>query len=111
MAHFAKIESDNKVVDIIVVENEIILDVDGNESEQVGLDFIASLGLEGRWLQCSYNGNIRGAYPGNDWTYDEATDTFIAPETSPDGPNTSDVITYAIDEATGNWVEVTDEAG
>lgn len=107
MAHFAKIDSDNKVVDIIVVENDVILDADGNESEQVGLDFIASLGLEGRWLQCSYSASIRGYYPGVGWSYDEIDEVFVAPDAPQDGPtDDSVVVNLVLDEETGNWVEV-----
>ena len=79
MAHFARIDSDNKVQEVIVVNNDVLTDENGVEQEAVGQAFIASLGLEGTWLQCSYNGNMRGAYPGQGFLYDAELDEFVAP--------------------------------
>ena len=78
MAHFAKVE--NKTVQqVIVVNNETLRDLEYPASENVGQDFIASLGLDGTWKQTSYNGNFRGKYAGSGDTYDSESDTFIAP--------------------------------
>lgn len=78
MAHFAQV--DNGIVErVIVVSNDDCAGGDFPDSEPVGQAFIASLGLAGEWLQCSYHGNFRAAYPGIGWTYDSDTDTFIAP--------------------------------
>ena len=79
MAHFARIDSGNKVQEVIVVNNDVLTDENGVEQEAVGQAFIASLGLEGTWLQCSYNGNMRGAYPGFGFLYDAELDEFVAP--------------------------------
>jgi hypothetical protein len=79
MAHFAKIDDDSKVVEIIVVSNDVLLDGEGVEQESLGLDFIASLGFDGTWLQCSYNGSFRGSFPGFGWVYDAASDEFVEP--------------------------------
>lgn len=79
MAHFARINTHNKVEEVIVVNNDVLLDEEGKESESLGQAFIASLGLEGTWLQCSYNGNIRGVYPGIGFTYDAELDKFVQP--------------------------------
>lgn len=79
MAHFARIEADNSVAEVHVINNS---DIDGGtfpESEPLGQAFQASLGLEGTWLQCSYSGSFRGAYPGIGWTYNAELDEFIAP--------------------------------
>jgi hypothetical protein len=76
MAHFARINDDNTVTEIIVVSNQ---DCGGGtfpESEPIGQTFIASLGLTGTWLQCSYNGTFRGCYPGPGYVYNQTTDTF-----------------------------------
>lgn len=79
MAHFAKVE--NNVVDqVIVVANSDCGGLDFPESEPVGQAFIASLGIEGEWLQTSYNNNFRGTYAGIGFTYDEESDTFVEPE-------------------------------
>jgi hypothetical protein len=69
MAHFAKIEN-GIVTEVIVVNNETLGDLDFPESEAVGQEFIASLGLNGTWKQTSYNANFRGKYAGlgDKWT-------------------------------------------
>ena len=79
MAHFARIDSDNKVQEIIVVNNDVLTDENGEESEALGQAFIASLGIEGTWLQCSYNGSMRGVFPAFGFSYDADLDEFIAP--------------------------------
>ena len=79
MAHFARISDDNKVREIIVINNDVLLDENGDEQETLGQAFISSLGLEGTWLQCSYNGNIRGVYPGLGFAYDSDLDEFVPP--------------------------------
>lgn len=82
MAHFACIDSDNIVQEVLVVNNQVITDESGVEQEALGQAFIASLGLGGTWLQCSYNGNFRGIYPGVGYGYDPVADVFTAPEVS-----------------------------
>lgn len=75
MAHFALVK-DGSVIDVIVVSNE---DCGGGtfpESEPIGQAFIASLGLDGEWLQTSYNNNFRGQYASG-CTYDSDQDLFI----------------------------------
>lgn len=69
MAHFAKIE-EGIVTQVVVVDNE---------HEANGEAYLNSLGLEGTWVQTSYNGNIRGKFAGIGDTYDEANDLFVAP--------------------------------
>jgi hypothetical protein len=81
MAHFARVEN-GLVFQVIVVNNVDILDVDGNESEAVGQAFINSIGLDGEWVQTSYNGNPvggvdRGPYAGIGYSWDG--DKFAAP--------------------------------
>ena len=78
MAHFAKLEN-NVVTQVIVVANQDILDEQGQENEQKGIDFCSNL-LGGTWKQTSYNGNIRKNYAGVGYTYDEGRDAFIAPK-------------------------------
>ena len=58
MAHFAQV-TDGKVQQVIVVSN------DDAPDEATGQQFIASIGLEGDWVQTSYNNNpIEGASRG-----------------------------------------------
>ena len=78
MAHFAQIEN-NIVTQVIVVANEEILDENGQESEQKGIDFCSNL-LGGTWKQTSYNAKIRKNYAGIGYTYDEDRDAFIPPK-------------------------------
>ncbi len=80
MAHFAKINN-NIVTDVIVVSNSDCGDVEFPESEPIGQAFLASLDLDGEWLQTSYNANFRGAYAGIGFTHDSALDEFVAPAT------------------------------
>lgn len=83
MAHFAKIDSNNTVRDIIVISNDVLLDEEGVEQESLGREFIASIGLDGVWVQCSYNGNSRGTYPAIGFVYDEELDEFVRPVADP----------------------------
>ena len=69
MAHFAKIENG-------IVTNVLVVD---NEHEANGQEFLNSLGLEGTWVQTSYNANFRGKFAGIGDTYDADQDIFIAP--------------------------------
>jgi hypothetical protein len=80
MAHFALVNENGVVESVHVIKNEV-LDAGGEfpESEASGQAFQASLGLDGLWLQCSYNGNFRGVYPGHGYTYDTVADVFVAP--------------------------------
>ena len=78
MAHFAKVENE-KVIQVIVVNNETLSDLEFPASEAVGQEFIASLGLDGTWKQTSYNGNFRAKYAGAGDTYDADQDKFISP--------------------------------
>lgn len=78
MAHFAKVDN-NIVQEVIVVANSDCGGGDFPESEPIGQAFIASLGLDGEWLQTSYHANFRGAYCGIGWTYDPVLDVFVAP--------------------------------
>ena len=77
MAHFARINNDNIVQEVIVIANSDCDDLPFPESEPVGQAFIASIGLPGTWLQTSYNGNFRGVYAGIGYIYDPTTDEFV----------------------------------
>ena len=85
MAHFAQINSDNIVEQVIVVNNEVLKDDKGVEQESIGVAFCQSLfGSDTNWVQTSYNGNFRGRYAGAGMTYDPIKDEFIAPEAPTD---------------------------
>ena len=76
MAHFAELDENNVVTQIIVVHNNELIDENKNESEQKGIDFCVNL-FGGTWIQTSYNGNIRKNYAGIGYTYDESRNAFI----------------------------------
>ena len=79
MAHFARIDDNNKVREVIVISDDVAPDP-APTNEAAGQQFINNvLGLPGTWLQTSYNGNFRGAYAGVGYTYDPAADVFVAP--------------------------------
>lgn len=83
MAHFAQLDDNNVVTQVIVVANEELL-LDGVESETKGVIFCKSLfGEDTKWKQTSYNGNIRKNYAGIGYTYDVANDWFYAPQPYP----------------------------
>jgi hypothetical protein len=77
MAHFAKV-NENVVAEVIVVSNADIDNLDFPESEPMGQAYIASLGIDGTWLQTSYNGNFRNVYAGPGYTYDPAVGEYGA---------------------------------
>ena len=81
MAHFAQINEQGIVTQVIVVANEELLD-NGIESEAKGIAFCQSL-FGGEWKQTSYNGNIRKNYAGAGYTYDSQRDAFIPPRPYP----------------------------
>lgn len=82
MAHFAKVEN-NVITSVIVVSNDDCGGGDFPESEPIGQAFLASLGLEGLWLQTSYHANFRGKYAGIG-DYWNGTDFVQPPVTEPD---------------------------
>lgn len=69
MAHFAKINSNNIVTQVIVSEKDFI------NTGKVGDEFL--------WIQTSYNGNFRKKYAKVGDTYDKVKDKFISPQPYP----------------------------
>lgn len=85
MAHFARLDADGIVTEVIVVDNGIL---GAPENEQLGIkwlnDFDTLRGFSpAQWVQTSYNGNFRGRYAGIGMTYDTVLDEFIAPDPAP----------------------------
>jgi len=78
MAHFARVDDNNIVRQVIVVSNDDAPDP-YPESEPLGQAFIAALGLPGVWLQTSYHGTFRGLFAGPGYRYDPTTDEFVPP--------------------------------
>lgn len=100
MAHFARITQDNIVTDVLVVPDD---------QEHRGADYLTNdLGLDGTWLQTSYNTQggqhllggtpVRKNYAGIGYTYDPTRDAFIPPQPDP---------TWILNEDTCLWEEPT----
>jgi len=118
MAHFAELDETNIVKRVIVVHNNELLDENGNELEQKGIDFCVNL-LGGKWVQTSIHANIRKNYAGIGMIYDPMRDAFIGQkpyeswvlneETCqwiPPVPYPTDSKNYFWNEETLVWVEV-----
>jgi hypothetical protein len=121
MAHFAQLNEENLVTQVIVVANQDTADQDGVENEAIGIEFCTNL-LGGKWVQTSYNGNIRKNYAGIGYKYDATLDAFIPPQPfaswtlneetaqwEAPTPYPEDGKRYTWDEETTSWVEVTEE--
>jgi len=87
MSHWAEIDSNSKVIRVLVGDNN---DPAGDEGYQWLID-----NLGGTWVKTSYNGNIRKNFAGIGFTYDAVKDAFIAPE--PDNAT-------GFDEDTCRWI-------
>lgn len=116
MAHFAQLDDQNTVLQVIVIHNNELMD-NGVESEAKGVAFCQSLFPNTRWAQTSYNGNIRKNYAGIGFLYDPIRDAFIPPKPYPSWalneascqwnspvPYPTDGQQYVWDEATQTWV-------
>lgn len=128
MAHFAKINQDNVVTQVVVVDNKDTADAAGIEKEHIGAAYLERI-LGGTWKQTSYNGNLRKNYAGIGYSFDAVRDAFIppkpfnswvlveetcnwtAPVAMPADAGTGDPPRmYNWDEATVSWVAVTADA-
>ena len=70
MAHFARLDENNIVAQVIVVSNNDTSDSNGTETESIGVAFCQKLlGADTNWKQTSYKGNMRGNYAGIGYTY------------------------------------------
>ena len=79
MAHFAQLDENNVVTQVIVVDNKDTSDVNGVEKESIGIAFCERL-LGGTWKQTSYNGNLRKNYAGIGYSYNADIDAFVPPK-------------------------------
>jgi hypothetical protein len=121
MANFAQLDEDNKVINVIVISNDEILDENGDESEELGIAKCKEiLGQDTNWVQTSYNNNVRGRYAQiggyylpkegvftprksyDSWKFDVKILDWVAPIAIPtDAPEGKD---YTWDEETLSWV-------
>lgn len=78
MAHFAKLNENNIVIDIVVVNNNVL---DPKNEEKSGINFLNTLfNSEQKWVQTSYNNKFRKQYATIGSRYDENSDIFILPQ-------------------------------
>ena len=81
MAHFAKLDENNVVIEVNVVDNKDVGDLPFPESETVGIELLNNwAGEVFNWKQTSYNGNFRKNYAGPGFTYNEEFDAFLSPK-------------------------------
>jgi len=97
VSHFAKIDNNNIVTDVIVAEQDFI------NSGVVGDSFL--------WIQTSYNKNFRKNFAGIGYTYDKTRDAFIPPQPYPSWTLNEDTclwecpVAYPDDGKMYNWNE------
>ena len=123
MAHYCKLDENNVVTQVIVVDNKDTADASGVEKEHIGAAFCERL-FGGTWKQTSYNGTFRKNYAGLGYTYNADIDAFVppkpfaswllnestaqweAPVAMPEDAGTGEPPKrYSWDEATTSWVE------
>ena len=96
MAHYAQLDENNIVTQVIVVSNDDCTDANGNEVEEIGIAFCKKLlGEDTIWKKTSYNNNIRVRYAGIGYSYNEELDAFIAPKPFP---------SWTLNPETADWV-------
>jgi hypothetical protein len=98
MAHFAKLDENNIVTEVIVINN---LELDSLNEEASGLTWLENWsGGYTNWKQTSYNGNIRKNYAGIGFLYDPIKDAFI--------PSKPEEGNWELNEETCLWQEVSE---
>lgn len=119
MAHFAEINEQNIVTRVVVISNDDILDENGVEQEQLGIDLCLQHVGPGNWIQTSYNNNFRKIFGRPGFVYVTDIDVFYDP-TAPQPswvldenydwqapvPYPTDGKPYTWDEDSLTWVEV-----
>ena len=88
MAHYAFLDSNNIVTEVIVGIDETEL-IEGLDTETWYANFKGQA-----CKRTSYNGNIRKNYAGIGYTYDSARDAFISPKPYP---------SWVLNEETCTW--------
>jgi len=84
MAHFARLIN-NVVVNVVVVNNNVLLDENGIEQEQKGIDFLRNIFKEplSEWKQTSYNAKFRKHFAGIGMIYDPIKDIYFSEKIYP----------------------------
>jgi len=120
MAHFAKLDENNVVIEVNVVSNEVVNNLPFPDSEPLGIAFLTEWSGEySNWKQTSYNKNFRGNYAGIGMIYRSDIDVFVNPQPYPSWVLDSNFLwqapvpypagekIYDWNEETQFWVEIT----
>jgi len=95
MAHFAELDDNNIVKQVIVVSDEDCADKNGVDSEEIGIGFLKKkYGYDTIWKKTSYNRKIRSRYAGPGFSYDPNLDVFLRPKPYP---------SWVLNETTTEW--------
>ena len=96
MAHFAELDENDIVIDVIKVNNEDLLDENNLEKESIGIAFLKGLFGESRnYVQTSYNNNFRKYYAIIGGKYYREHDVFLPPKPFP---------SWSFSETEKDWV-------
>lgn len=123
MAHFVKLDANNIVTEVVVVNNDVVRNEPFPVSEPIGIEFCRGLyGADTDWAQTSYNASFRYHYAGIEYTFDPSAapdGAFIPPQPYPSWilttatytwvapvPIPSDGHDYVWDEALQQWARV-----
>ena len=119
MAHFAKLGSNSKVIQVLTLNNGDMLNADGVEDETVGQQYLERHNNwpAQMWIQTSYNTSngthtlggtpLRGNYAGIGYTWDEDNNIFYSKSPYPSWVlNTT---TASWDSPIGDAPDLTDE--
>ena len=113
MSYFARVDKNNIVQSVCVVDDEHLLNEHGQEEEAFGIAFLNKLhGYGFTWVQTSKKNNFRGRCAGIGYTYDKTNDVFIAPKPYPSWTLDSDFdwqppIVWPTPEVNYSWNEDT----
>ena len=118
MAQFAKIDSNNIVLSVEVIDDNELKDGDGNLQDSIGIQFLTTITQHSNWIRTYKDASERKNYavvggtydssknafiptkPCDSWVLDESTCRWISPIAYPD-----DEKFYVWDEDTTSWVE------
>jgi hypothetical protein len=96
MAHFAQLDENNTVIQVVVVNNDDIGNLQFPESEPIGIAYLHNLfGPEGIWKQTSFSGSFRQRLAAQGCPYDLDHDYFIHAQPYP---------SWIINEEDGSWI-------
>lgn len=123
MAHFAQLDNNNTVIQVIVLDNKDLIDENGNENEELGIRVCRNIyGSDTNWKQTSYSNSSRTRFAGIDFTYNEEYDAFIPPKVFSSWVlNTTTLVweapfeppddgnSYYWNEDTVSWVQILEE--